>query len=129
MCPPSSAASADELVLEEERAAGAALLGRPLAHGKERAVRDADGREFEHRPELKGEAGPAQMIAAGRVDEKHIRQLRQRTNSGFQESPLAQCEQARLVRREPRQPRLLLDQLLARVRPGRHGRILVPRMR
>jgi hypothetical protein len=116
------------------------------------------------------------MVAPGRVDQKHVRQLWQGANGGFKECAFAEGEQARLVRRactarqhrrapadargcprpvadttgaafpageadedaadlhvrreSPRcrsergQPRLLLDQLLARERPLEHGRIL-----
>ena len=168
---------ADEFIAEPERTAGAALLGRPLALGDERAVGDADGRELEHRAELEREACSARrMVAPGRVDQKHVRQLWQGANGGFKECALAEGEQARLVRRactacqhrrapadargcprpvadlagaafpageadedaadlhvrrapprcrsERGQPRLLLDQLLARERPLEHGRIL-----
>ena len=167
---------ADEFAAEQERIASAALIGRPIALGDERAVRDADGRELEHGAELECEACSARMVAAGRVDQQYVRRLRQRANRGFQECALAEPEQARLVRCarmtwhhrrasiDPRgcprriarlarapfpageadedaadlglqlespplrpkrsQPQLLLDQLLARQRPGKHRRIL-----
>ena len=73
-------------------------MGRPLALGGERAVRDTDRRELEHCAEVEREAGSARMVAAGRVDQEHIRPLRQRANGGFQECALAESKQARLVR-------------------------------
>jgi hypothetical protein len=76
---------ADEFTAEPERTAGAALLGRPLALGDERAVGDADGRELEHRAELEREACSAGMVAPGRVDQKHVRQFWQGANGGFKE--------------------------------------------
>jgi hypothetical protein len=131
---------------------------------------------FEHRAELEREAGSARMVAAGRVDQEHVRRFRQRVDGGFQKFALPEGEQARLVRHarmtwhhcrcwadtrgcprrvaclagaafptgeadedgtdlrfrleSPRcrpergQPRLLLDQLLARERPGEHRRIM-----
>jgi len=39
------------------------------------------------------------MVAPGRVDQKHVRQLWQGANGGFEECALAEGEQARLVRR------------------------------
>ena len=66
---------ADELALEQERAAGAALVCRPLAFGLERAVGDADGRDVEHRAEVEGQAGAARVVAAGGVDQEDVRRL------------------------------------------------------
>jgi hypothetical protein len=59
---------ADQLAVDEERAAGAALVRWPLALGNERAMRDADRREVQHRAEVERETGAARMVAAGRID-------------------------------------------------------------
>lgn len=56
------------------------LVGRALALGDERTVRDADRRELEHGAELKREAGSARVVLAGRVDQENVGQLRQRGN-------------------------------------------------
>jgi hypothetical protein len=63
---------ADEVVIQEERAPGATLVGRSLALGHKRAVRDADRRQVQDRAEVQGEAGSARMVKAG-PDEQHVR--------------------------------------------------------
>jgi len=65
---PRSQPIADELAVEQERAAGAALVFQPLTFGLERAVGDADCWYVEHSAEVEREAGAAGMVSAGGVD-------------------------------------------------------------
>jgi hypothetical protein len=76
---------ADELALEQQRAPRAAFVRRPLALGCERTVRDADGREIQHGTEMKGEARGARVVAAGGVDEEHVRLLRESAHRGLEQ--------------------------------------------
>jgi hypothetical protein len=51
---------------------------------------------------MKSQAGAARMVAAGCVDQQDVRQLRKVPNRSFEQRPLAQGEQTRLVRCAPR---------------------------
>jgi protein-L-isoaspartate(D-aspartate) O-methyltransferase len=89
---------ADELALEEERTACAALVLRPIALGGERAMRDADGRDVEDGAEVERDARTARMVAARGVDEKDVRLRAERSHRRLEQRALAKREQARLVR-------------------------------
>lgn len=80
---------ANELVLGEERAAGAALVRRPFAVGDEWAVRDAHGGNVENRAEVESEAGSAWMVSTGGVDKEDVRRLGKCADSGLQQLALA----------------------------------------
>jgi hypothetical protein len=51
--------AADELALEQQRGSSASFVFGPVTFGDEWAVRDADGRDVEHRAEVESEAGSA----------------------------------------------------------------------
>jgi hypothetical protein len=89
---------ADELVVQEKRARGSALVGRPLAHGRKRAMRNADRRKVQDRTEVQREACSAWMVTAGRIDEEHVRWLPEGADGGLQQRSFTECEQARLIR-------------------------------
>jgi hypothetical protein len=57
--------------------------------GDKWAVRDADGRNVEHRAEVESEAGSAWMVSAGGVNQEDVRRLGKRANSGLQQLTLA----------------------------------------
>jgi endonuclease-8 len=88
---------ADELAVEDERASGTAFVRRPLPRSGERAVGDADGGQIEDGAEVDRQAGAARMVATGGVDDQDARPLRQGPNGRFEQRPLAEGEQARLV--------------------------------
>src|SRR6266536_5095114 len=81
-----------------QRAAGAALVWRPVALCHERPVRDANSCEIEHRAEVDGKAGAAWMVTAGGIDENNVRRLRKRPNCRLEQRAFPEREQARLVR-------------------------------
>jgi hypothetical protein len=89
---------ADELALEEERAAGAWFVHGPLALGDEWAVRDADRWEVQHRAEVEGEAGAAGVVSGGGVDQEDIRLRGEGSHGGFEQSSLSKGQQSWLVR-------------------------------
>src|SRR5215207_1144502 len=97
--PPSAEPVADELAVEEERAAGAALVTRPDAFCHERAVRHAYRRQVEDRAEVECEAGSTRMIAAACVDDKDVRRHGERAHGALEQRTLAKGEKPRLVRR------------------------------
>jgi hypothetical protein len=114
---------ADELALEEERAAGASFGRGPLAFGDKRAVGDAHGREIEDLAEVEGEAGAAGMVSAGGVDQEGIRLRSECAHGGFEQSSLSESQPSRLVRRARSagyDDRLPAD---AGRRPGRVARV------
>ena len=80
-----------------ERRVRAALLRRQRAVGDERAVRDADRRQAEHVAEVEGEAGAPRMVAAGGVDDQHVRAVGEAVDRVLQRRAGAQREQAGLV--------------------------------
>jgi hypothetical protein len=90
---------ADELVIEQQRTAGAALVGRPFAVREEWAMCDTDRREIEDRAEMDGYAGAARVVAAARVDEEHVRDLAQRPDSRLEQPAFAERQQSWLIRR------------------------------
>jgi len=83
---------ADELSFEQQRASGTTFVFRPLGFGGEWAVRNAHGREVQHSAEVEGQAGSARVVAAGGVDQEHVRRLRQCAYRGFEQGALAQRE-------------------------------------
>lgn len=62
-------------------------------------MRDADDRQVELGAEVEGEAGLPRVIPPGGVDEEDVRRAIERADRRFQRGPLAEGEQAGLVRR------------------------------
>jgi protein-L-isoaspartate(D-aspartate) O-methyltransferase len=62
-------------------------------------VRDADGRDTKDGAEMQREACPAWVIAACRVDEEHLGELRKSADGRLEQRPLAQGEESRHVGR------------------------------
>jgi hypothetical protein len=62
-------------------------------------VGDTDRRDIQQRAEVEREAGAAWVVAAGGVDEQDVRRSREPAHRRLQQGPLAEREQARLVRR------------------------------
>jgi hypothetical protein len=83
---------ADDLTADLERARGASFVGRPLPGRKQRPVRHSHGRHIEHGTEMQCQAGPARVIAARRVHQQHVREVRQRAHGGFKQRAFAQRE-------------------------------------
>ncbi len=70
---------------------------RPFAIGKQWSVSDTHGREFEQRPQVKGQTGPPWMVTASGVDQENIRRARQFPHHRLQQGTLSQGQQPGLV--------------------------------
>ena len=86
------------LSLETERTRSACLVRRPLAVGEQQAMGDPNCRQIEDGAEVEGQAGAARMVPARCVDEQDIRLPGKSPHRRLQQRPLAEREQARLVR-------------------------------
>jgi hypothetical protein len=81
--------AADELAIEQQRGSGASFVFGPVTLGDEWAVRDADGRDVEHRSQVESEAGSAWMVSTGGVDQEDVRRLAKCADSGLEQLALA----------------------------------------
>jgi hypothetical protein len=89
----------DDRAFEHERRRRTALVARPRSFREERAMRDADRRQVELGAEVEGEAGSPRVIPSGCVDEEDVRRPLEPVDCRLQRRPLAEGEQAGLVRR------------------------------
>jgi hypothetical protein len=81
---------ANELIIEQQRASGAAFVCRPLAFSYERAVGGPYGWEIQDCTEVESEAGSAWVVSAGGVDKEDVRRFRESADNGFEQGSFAQ---------------------------------------
>jgi hypothetical protein len=88
---------AHDLLPKPQRVLRPSLVSRPVALGQKRTMRDPDCRQIDDRAQMQGETGATRMVAAGRIDEQHVRRLREGADCGLERRAFPQREQAGLV--------------------------------
>jgi hypothetical protein len=63
---------ADNVILERQGACGPCVIFWQLTGGDQRAVRDTDSRQVEHRTEVESQPGASRVVSPGRVHEKDV---------------------------------------------------------
>jgi hypothetical protein len=96
---PRSQPEADNVIIEGQGACGPRLIFWRLTGGEERAVRDTDSRQIEHRTEVQGQPGASRVVSSGRVHQKYIRGLGQTAYGSLEYGTYSKRKQARLVGR------------------------------
>jgi len=80
-------AGANHLLTNEQGGRIAASWTRCLAVRNEGAIRHADARQIEDRPEVKGKPGAAGMITSRGVDEERVGALLERAHGALEQRP------------------------------------------
>lgn len=96
---------ADNVILERQRACGPCVIFRQLTGGDQRAVRDPDGRQIEHRTQVESQPSASWVVSSGRVHEKYVWGLGQTAYGPLEYGAYPKGKQARLVGRASRPDR------------------------